>query len=125
MIPMSYRWLTALGAANGALVVALGAYGAHAVNDPANIALMQTAVQYHMFHTLALLVVGIAAMTRRPSALWWWTGGMFLAGILLFSGGLYVMAMTGYRGVAALTPIGGVAFIAAWFLFALAWLRSR
>jgi uncharacterized membrane protein YgdD (TMEM256/DUF423 family) len=122
---MPHRWLSILGAINGALVVILGAVGAHALNAPERAPLLQTAVLYHMFHTLALLLIGAAAGTRPRSALWWWSGGLMLAGIILFCGSLYIVALTGYRGVTKLAPFGGTAFIVAWVLLAVAWWRSR
>lgn len=101
----------------------LGAVGAHASNAPERAGSLQTAVQYHMFHTLGLLVIAAAARPRSP--LWGWSGGLMLAGILFFCGSLYVAALTGYRGLTRFAPLGGIAFIAAWTLLALAWWRSR
>jgi len=118
------RSLLVFAATNGALVVILGAVGAHALNAPERAVLLQTAVQYHMFHTLALLIVGSIA-PRPRSRLWWWAGTLMVAGIVLFCGSLYVAALGGYRGVTRLAPLGGTAFIAAWVLLALAWWRSR
>lgn len=121
---MTHRWLLIFGAANGALVVILGAIGAHVLNAPERASSLQTAVQYHMFHTLALLVIG-AAGVRARSMLWAWAGGLMLAGIVFFCGSLYVAALSGYRGFAWLAPFGGTAFIVAWVLLMAAWWRSR
>ncbi|HEX7043457.1 MAG TPA: DUF423 domain-containing protein [Burkholderiales bacterium] len=120
---LSVRVLLALGAVNGALVVALGAYGAHALKDQAA-ALMQTAVQYHMFHALGLLAIGVAAALKPGSALFLWAAAAMLLGIVLFCGTIYVHALTGYRGLSPVTPLGGTAFMAAWLLFAAGALRG-
>lgn len=113
-----------LGAANAALLVAAGAYGAHALKEQSQAALFQTAIQYHMFHALGLLVIGALAVFRPDSALLAWAGGLMLLGILFFCGSLYVHALTGYRGLSVVAPFGGTAFILAWVLLAIAVLRS-
>lgn len=113
-----------LGAVNAALVVIAGAYGAHALKAHEQAALLQTAVQYHMFHALGLLVIGALALFRPDSALLAWAGGLMLLGILFFCGSLYVHALTGYRGLSGVAPFGGTAFILAWVLLAIAVLRS-
>jgi uncharacterized membrane protein YgdD (TMEM256/DUF423 family) len=117
------RWWL-LGAVNGALVVGLGAYGAHALNDSARAALWQTAVHYHMFHTLALFAVGMAAAAFPRTTAWSWVGGLMIAGILLFCGSLYLTA-AGATVMRGLAPIGGGTLIGAWALFVFAILRSR
>jgi len=118
------RWFLFVGALNAFVVVAAGAYGAHALKGEATneqFALFQTAVQYHLFHSLGLLVVGTVLRWRR-SAAFMWAGALMLVGIAAFCGSLYVAALTGYRlGVA---PLGGTAFMAAWLTFAVAALRS-
>lgn len=121
---MLAKAILTLGALNGALVVALGAYGAHGLKDQSAAALLQTALHYHMFHALGLLAIGAVAVWRPATALFGWAGALMLAGIVLFCGSLYVHALTGYRGFAAVAPLGGMAFIAAWLLFAVAVLRS-
>jgi len=120
---LSARVLLAIGAVNGALVVALGAYGAHALKDQAA-ALMQTAVQYHMFHALGLLAIGIVAALKPGSTLLLWAAAVMLLGIVLFCGTIYVHALTGYRGLSPVTPFGGMSFMAAWLLFAVGALRA-
>ena len=118
------RFFLFIGALNAAFVVAAGAYGAHALKEQASAAVFQTAVQYHMFHALGLILVGVAA-TLRPGTAWFaWSGALMLAGILLFCGTLYVSATTGYRGLNGLAPLGGSAFIVSWLLFAIGALRS-
>ena len=108
-----------------ATAVALGAFGAHALKDrldPYHLDIWQKAVFYHFLHALGLLATPILAKTglianpRLP-------GLLFLTGILFFSGSLYVLALTGTRWLGAITPLGGLAFIAAWIL--LAWQARR
>jgi uncharacterized membrane protein YgdD (TMEM256/DUF423 family) len=101
--------------------VALGAFGAHLLRgrlDPSMIAVWQTAVQYHAWHALALLGVGILLLHwpgKRGLRL---AAGLFLVGIVLFAGSLYALALSGARGWGAITPIGGVAFLAGWAVLA-------
>jgi uncharacterized membrane protein YgdD (TMEM256/DUF423 family) len=106
--------------------VALGAFGAHALRArlaPDLQAVWQTAVQYHAWHALALLAVGLLLLVR-PEAGVGVAGWLFVAGIALFSGSLYALALTGVRGLGAVTPVGGVAFLAGWLAFAWAAWRS-
>lgn len=105
----------------GALTVALGAFGAHALRDriePAMLANFQTGVSYMFYHVLALFVVVLALGRWPDSRLPVWGGWLFLAGIVFFSGSLFVMALSGQRWLGAVTPVGGVAFIAGWLLLA-------
>jgi uncharacterized membrane protein YgdD (TMEM256/DUF423 family) len=121
---LAARLLSVLGAINGALVVALGAYGAHALRDAELSALFQTAILYHMFHTLGLLVAGAIAATRVQATWFVFAGSAMLLGIVLFCGSLYATALVGERGLTALAPAGGGAFIVGWLLLALAaWRR--
>ena len=116
-----------LGGANAALVVMLGAFGAHGLKgrlSPAMMEIYHTAVQYQVFHALGLLAVGLAAAWIPASTLLKWSGWLMLAGIVLFSGSLYVLSLTGQRWLGAVTPFGGLAFIAAWVLFCVAVLRA-
>lgn len=103
----------------GAAGVVLGAFGAHALRarlTPDLLEVWQTAVQYHLWHALALLGVGILLL-QQPQSRWLAAAGWtFLAGLVVFSGSLYVMAVTGWRGLGAVTPIGGLALIAAWIM---------
>ena len=112
-----------LGSINMFLTVALGAFGAHGLKSrlPADLmAIYQTAVQYHSMHALGLLLIGIIAHWLGQSALINWAGWLLLTGIVLFSGSLYAMSFTGIRMLGAITPFGGVAFLAGWLLLALA-----
>ncbi len=109
-----------LGALFAALAVAAGAFGAHALRArlaPDMLAVFETAARYQMYHALALLAVALF-LGRTAAAipdLWAsWAGWLFAAGIVLFSGSLYALALTGVRILGAITPLGGVAFIAGW-----------
>jgi len=112
-----------LGGINAALVVILGAFGAHTLKARLSeemLAVYQTGVHYHLFHALGLLVIGLVA-TQIPAATYLkWSGWLMLAGIVLFSGSLYILSISGLRWLGAVTPFGGVAFIAAWILFVIA-----
>lgn len=102
--------------------VAAGAFGAHALKArlaPDALAIWQTAVQYHVWHALGLLVAGLLLVHRPESAPLVVASWLFVAGIALFSGSLYALALTGVRGIGAITPIGGIAFLGGWA--ALAW----
>ena len=104
-----------LAAINGFLAVAFGAFGAHglAARPPADLAAFKTGADYHMYHALALFAVGWFA-ANAPSLPNMLAGIGFLAGILLFSGSLYFLGITGSRSLVIITPIGGVAFLAGW-----------
>jgi uncharacterized membrane protein YgdD (TMEM256/DUF423 family) len=88
------------------------------------LAVWHTAVEYHVFHALGLLAVGLVAAQLPASALLKWSGWLMLAGIVLFSGSLYALALTGARWLGAVTPAGGTAFLAAWALMVIAILRA-
>lgn len=112
-----------LAALNGLVAVALGAFGAHGLKQKLGadmLAVYQTGVQYHFYHTLALLAVAVLMLSVSHSNLLRWSGALFLIGIVIFSGSLYVLSVTGIRWLGAITPIGGVAFMAGWLLLALA-----
>jgi uncharacterized membrane protein YgdD (TMEM256/DUF423 family) len=114
------KLFTIFGAMLGALGVAAGAFGAHGLKGwltPEMLAVFETGVRYHLIHALGLLAVAWAS-TRWASAVIRTAGWLFVAGILLFSGSLYAMCLTGVRGLGAITPIGGVAFILGWILLA-------
>jgi len=119
------RLFLALAAVSAFLAVALGAFGAHGLRDrltPDLLAIFEVGVRYHMYHALALIGVALA-LERWPSPAIQWAGWCFLAGTLIFSGSLYVLALTGVRWLGAITPLGGVAFLAGWLL--LAWGAMR
>lgn len=116
-----------LGALLLAAAVGLGAFGAHALKARLGadmLAVYHTAVQYHFYHGLGLLLVGVIAVHLPASGLVRAAGWLMLGGIVLFSGSLYLLSVSGTRGLGAVTPIGGVAFIGAWSLLALAAVRD-
>lgn len=121
------RLFLAAGALSGAVAVAAGAFGAHALRSrlpPDLLAVFQTGAQYQMYHALALLAAGwLASQTRGGAAAA--AGILFLVGTVLFSGSLYALALSGVRGLGAITPLGGVAFLAGWVALAWAALRIR
>ncbi|WP_099159351.1 DUF423 domain-containing protein [Virgibacillus ndiopensis] len=107
-----------LGTINGFLAVALGAFGAHGLEGKLSEKMLNTwdkAVNYQMFHTMALLVTGLI-LAKIQSGSMMWAGWMFFIGILLFSGSLYVYSTTGIKTFAMITPLGGVAFLVGWIL---------
>ena len=110
-----------LGAINAFLCVAFGAFGAHGLKQRLSIdmlAVYQTGVQYHFYHALGLIVVGLVVLhlpKSRPVVL---SGWLMLTGIVLFSVSLYALSLTGIRGLGMITPFGGVAFLSAWALLA-------
>lgn len=107
--------------------VGLGAFGAHALKArlaPDMQGIWQTAVQYHAWHALGLLAVGLFAMQRPDAPGASLAAWLFVAGIVLFSGSLYALALSGVRGLGAVTPFGGVALLAGWLAFAWAAWRT-
>jgi uncharacterized membrane protein YgdD (TMEM256/DUF423 family) len=126
-MPATPKLFLVLGALASMLAVMLGAFGAHALRaklTPDLLAIYQTAVQYHFWHALGLLLIGVLAIHMPASLTLKWAGWVMLAGIALFSGSLYVLALTGARWLGAITPFGGVAFIASWALLAIAVARG-
>ncbi|OMP66548.1 DUF423 domain-containing protein [Domibacillus epiphyticus] len=108
-----------LGAINAFLAVALGAFGAHGLEgkvEPKYLEIWKTAVQYQMFHAIGLMIVGFLMGQFPGSSLLNWSGWLMLAGIILFSGSLFVLAVTAISKLGAITPLGGLAFLAAWVL---------
>jgi uncharacterized membrane protein YgdD (TMEM256/DUF423 family) len=109
------------GSLLGGLGVALGAFGAHGLKNrlrPERLETFETAVRYQLYHALALLATGFTADSGGIFAAL--AGWLFLAGILLFSGSLYLLVLTNRRWLGAITPLGGVAFVAGWLCLALA-----
>ncbi|HLR67282.1 DUF423 domain-containing protein [Virgibacillus alimentarius] len=107
-----------LGVINGFLAVALGAFGAHGLEgkiSEKSLGIWEKAVNYQMFHTMALLVVGLMLAKIQSNGLLW-SGWMFFIGIVLFSGSLYLYSTTGVKLLAMITPFGGVAFLVGWVL---------
>lgn len=117
-----------LGAVNALLAVLLGAFGAHAIRSrltPDLLSIYQTGVQYHFYHALGLLIIGLVVVKFPASPLMRWAGWLMLVGIVLFSGGLYLLSAAGLRALGAVVPLGGIAFIAAWLLLCGGLLRKR
>lgn len=107
-----------LGAINGFLAVALGAFGAHGLEgkiSEKSLGTWDKAVNYQMFHTMALLVTGLLLVKLQNGGMAW-AGWMFFVGIILFSGSLYIYSTTGIKTFAMITPLGGVAFLIGWVL---------
>ncbi len=122
---MQAGWF-ATGAGFGALAVILGAFGAHTLKatvEPRMLEVFETGARYQMYHALALLAVSHAA-TRWPGSLTQASGYLFVLGILLFSGSLYAMTLTGIKSLGAITPIGGLCFITGWICLALTAIRN-
>jgi len=111
-------WI-ALGAVNAALAVAAGAFAAHGLRDrldARSLEVFETASRYHMYHALAIIAAGVLASSAlRGAQIAAW---IFQAGIVLFSGSLYALALTGVKGLGAVTPLGGLAFLAGWLWLA-------
>jgi uncharacterized membrane protein YgdD (TMEM256/DUF423 family) len=110
-----------VAALSGLLAVALGAFGAHGLKQRLSadmLAVYQTGVQYHFYHTFALLAVSLLMLHMPASNALRWSGMAFVVGIALFSGSLYVLSLSGVRWLGAIAPLGGVAFMAGWLLLA-------
>jgi uncharacterized membrane protein YgdD (TMEM256/DUF423 family) len=122
MLPAAKLFLS-LGALAAALGVALGAFGTHALKARLSadmLAVWQTAVQYHLWHALGLVAIGLLAQHLPASVPVRVAGWLMVAGIVLFSGSLYVLAATGTRWLGAVTPFGGACLIVAWLVVAFA-----
>ncbi|TMQ25741.1 MAG: DUF423 domain-containing protein [Candidatus Rokuibacteriota bacterium] len=119
------RAFFALGALSGLLAVGAGAFGAHALRErlsPDMLAVFETGARYQMYHALALLAAAWA-VGRWPGGATLAAGWLFVAGTVVFCGSLYLLALTGHRWLGAITPLGGLAFLAGWA--ALAWAALR
>ncbi|HZZ85343.1 MAG TPA: DUF423 domain-containing protein [Anaeromyxobacteraceae bacterium] len=120
------RLFFALGALSALVSVAAGAFGAHALKArlaPDLLAVFETGARYQMYHALGLLAAAWAA-TRWPGAAVAAGGWLFVAGTLVFTGSLYLLALTGVRGIGAITPLGGVCFLGGWLALAVAAMRG-
>jgi len=120
------RLFLGLGSASALIAVALGAFGAHGLRArivPDMLTTFEIGVRYQMYHALALLAVGAVAGRLPPGAVSA-AGWLFVAGTVIFSGSLYTLALTGQRWLGAVTPLGGLAFLAGWAVLAwAAWSR--
>ena len=120
------RLFTTLGAVAAMLAVVLGAFGAHALRarlTPEMLTVYHTATQYHFYHALGLLLVALLAAQFPAVGALRVAGWLMVIGIVLFSGSLYALSLTGVRWLGAITPLGGAAFIAAWAVVACGALR--
>lgn len=123
---MTPRGLLLTGVLASLVGVAAGAFGAHGLSARLSeelLSVFETGVRYQMYHGLALVALAPVA-ARWPDPLWAWAGGLFAAGILVFSGTLYLLALTGLRWLGAVTPFGGAAFLAGWAVAAVAGWRA-
>lgn len=121
------QFFLAASAASGFLAVALGAFGAHALKSrlsPELLSVYETAVQYHFYHALALLGVALLMASGWQHSLLKASGMLFLVGLVLFSGSLYALALSGVKVLGAITPVGGVCFLAAWACLFVAAVRA-
>jgi uncharacterized membrane protein YgdD (TMEM256/DUF423 family) len=109
-----------IGAINAFIAVALGAFGAHGLKDKLDahyLDIWKTGVTYQMFHAIGILIIGLLiSKVAAASPQFTWSGWLMLAGIIFFSGSLYVLSLTKIGILGAITPIGGVCFLAAWIL---------
>jgi uncharacterized membrane protein YgdD (TMEM256/DUF423 family) len=119
------RTFFALGAVLAGLAVAAGAFGAHGLHgrlEPDMLAVFETGARYQTYHALALLAVAWATV-RWPDGHATLAGWLFVAGIVVFSGSLYLLSLSGVRWLGAITPLGGLCFLAGWAV--LAWTAAR
>lgn len=123
---MSPRGLLLTGVLASLAGVAAGAFGAHGLSARLSeemLSIFETGVRYQMYHGLALVAL-VPVAARWPDPLWAWAGGLFTVGILVFSGSLYLLALTGVRWLGAVTPFGGAAFLAGWAVAGVAGWRA-
>ena len=121
------KFFIILGSLNAFLAVALGAFGAHGLKSKVTadlITVWQTGVQYHMFHALGLILLGILFYLFPQALLLRTSGWLLMGGIVLFSGSLYLLVLSGVRQLGMITPFGGVLFLLGWLLVAVAMWRS-
>lgn len=116
-----------LGSINALLVVLIGAFGAHGLKarlTAENMAIFQTGVQYHFYHAVGLILVGLIAWHIPTSPYLRWSAWLMITGIILFSGSLYALSITNIRWLGMITPVGGMAFIIAWLLLSIGIIKS-
>ncbi len=117
----------ALGCINAMLVVLIGAFGAHGLKarlTVENMAVFQTGVQYHFYHAVGLILLGLIALQIPITPYLRWSGWLMLVGIVLFSGSLYALSITNIRWLGMITPFGGMTFIIAWLLLTIGIMKS-
>jgi len=123
---MAKLWLIS-GSINAFLAVALGAFGAHGLKQHLSADLLQTwetAVHYHQIHALGLILIGLLIRWMPGYSLLNWSGALLLAGIILFSGSLYVLCLTGVKSLGIITPFGGLAFLAGWLVLTIGFFKK-
>ncbi len=121
------KFYLALGSINAILVVLIGAFGAHGLKAKLtveNMAIFQTGVQYHFYHAVGLILVGLIAWHIPTSPYLRWSAWLMIMGIILFSGSLYALSITNIRWLGMITPVGGMAFIIAWLLLSIGIIKS-
>lgn len=121
------RKYTMIGSLNLLVAVALGAFGAHGLKEivtEGQLNTYETGIHYHMIHALGIVAVALLSMHIQATKPLVWAGRLFFIGIILFSGSLYVLSITGMKWIGIITPFGGVAFIAGWLLLAVAAYRN-
>lgn len=117
-----------LGAGNAVLAILLGAFAAHAIQNTLGVrmlAIFNTAVDYHLYHALGLIIIGLLIKNRPTSKALKIAVYLMLFGIIIFCGSLYALSLTGISKLGMITPIGGVAFIAAWMFVFVAFLKQE
>jgi uncharacterized membrane protein YgdD (TMEM256/DUF423 family) len=119
---MTQKSLLIIGSIFMALAVGFGAFGAHIVQDmltPDRFEVYKTAVEYHFYHAIGLLILGAVSMQIEESKWLKWSGYCLIGGILIFSGSLYILTLTDTGWLGRITPLGGFAFILGWIFFAI------
>lgn len=120
------KFITCFAAINGFLAVMIGAFGAHGLKGRISdtlLAAYNTGVQYHFYHTLVLLGLGLYMLAGNQSRLLVVSSGLFMMGLLLFCGSLYFLALGGPRWIGPITPLGGLSFMAGWLVLAIYFFR--
>jgi len=121
---MNAKQIIQTAAIFGALAVGIGAFGAHGLKDilaeTGRAETFETAVKYHFYHSLAIFLIGILALVKPEWKKLSTATILMIVGIVIFSGSLYILSLTGITWLGAITPFGGVAFIAGWILVFLA-----
>ena len=123
-----FRLAILLGAGNAALAIVFGAFAAHALDDSLSekmLSIFQTGVDYHLYHGLGLIIVGLLIKLHPGRRLLSFSISLMLFGIILFCGSLYLLSITGITWLGAITPFGGIAFIASWTLVFVAFLKNN
>lgn len=122
------RIFALLGPLSAMIAVVFGAFGSHALRgqlDERMLAIYQTAVQYHFYHAVGLTLIALALQQQPLNRLLHWGGSLMFLGTLLFSGSLYLLALSGSRWLGMVTPFGGILFIASWLLVGLGLYRHQ